>query len=131
MDLSWRRIAAILTLLVLGGSPAAVGDGPSPALAPGQARLPVPTGLPSYDIKARLNLESKTVTAVERVTFTNRTPNELASVVLHVYPRYKVAEQDKAILAKTLEFLRLAMNEEASTTVRNMTTHEAVIRRSA
>jgi hypothetical protein len=84
-------------------------QGPHPS--PQSPRLPVPPGLPRYEIDARLDLATKQVAARERVEFTNRTKTPTKQLVLHVYPRYKVAEQDLKTLAKTLEILRLSPEE--------------------
>src|SRR5690606_4103675 len=53
------------------------------------------------------------VTARERATFTNRSPIVVTELVFHVYPRYRVPDGDRAILAKTLEYLRLSPEEAA------------------
>src|SRR5262245_27399723 len=63
--------------------------------------LPVPPGLPRYDIDARLDLPARKLAARERIVFTNRSKVATSELVLHVYPRYKVKDQDRPILSKT------------------------------
>src|SRR5262245_152114 len=70
--------------------------------------LPIPAGLPRYEINARLDLTARKVAARERVVFTNGSKTATSELVFHVYPRYKVKDQDRAILSKTLELLRLS-----------------------
>lgn len=74
-------------------------------------KLAIPAGLPRYDIDARLDLENRKVIARERVKFTNRTSQATSELIFHVYPRFKVKDQDKAILSKTMETLRLSPDE--------------------
>src|SRR5262249_7322543 len=71
-------------------------------------------------IDAKVDLTRKVVTAVERVRFTNRTKAEVRELVFHVYPRYSVKGQDRAILSKTLEVLRLSPDEAMDATGRRL-----------
>src|SRR5439155_12110814 len=75
-----------------------------------------PAGLPRYEIDARLDLGRKTVTAIARARFTNRSTVPVRELVFHVYPRYRVKDQDRAILSKTLEILRLSPDEALDAT---------------
>ncbi len=96
----------LLAALVHGASVFSAEE-PGPA-AP---RLPVPEGLPRYDIDAHLDLAKKLVTAVERVQYTNRSKVGVNELILHVYPRYRVGDADRVALSKTLEVLRLSPDE--------------------
>ena len=98
-----RYAPLLATLALLGALPANADDAPM--------RPAIPEGLPRYELAARLDLASHSVSARERVTFTNRSAAAVAELVFHVYPRYKVPDADKAILAKTLETLRLSPDE--------------------
>ncbi|GAC1467874.1 MAG: hypothetical protein NVSMB9_09950 [Isosphaeraceae bacterium] len=88
--------------------------------SPAATRLKVPAGLPRYEIDARLDLHKKQVTAVERVRFTNRSSAVVTELVFHVYPRYRIRDQDRAILSKTLEVLRLSPDEAMDTKGRRL-----------
>lgn len=145
---AWRRIARIaygLFLLVEGTARAQdVAPRPAPqaptlrAVAAGVAaraspqappvrasaqkpQLAIPAGLPRYEIDAVLDLERRRVTARERIVFTNRSKVATRELVLHVYPRYQVKVEDKAILSKTLETLRLSPEEAMDTAGRRLT----------
>lgn len=104
MGTHWRAIAWTLALLgPCGIAPARASEGPAP--------LAIPAGLPRYELGLRLDLPARKVLAQERVTFTNRTALPVGELVFHVYPRYKVPDADRPILAKTLETLRLSPEE--------------------
>lgn len=102
-----------LALAVLGGAGSGSSRAGEPdAIAPAASRrVPIPVGLPRYEIDARIDLTKKVVTAVERVRFTNPASIEVSELVFHVYPRYRVKDGDRAILSKTLEILRLSPSE--------------------
>lgn len=106
--------------LAFEGGPAPSGQGPAVPSAQGGAPLPVPHGLPRYDIDMRLDPARRVVSARERVVFTNRSTVPIDELVFHVYPRYRVPDADKAILAKTLEYLRLSPEEAADYDGRRM-----------
>jgi Peptidase family M1 domain len=87
----------------------ASADAPGSPSAPSELRIP--PDLPRYNIDAQLDLAKKSVSAVERVTFTNRSEVPTSELVFHVYPRYHAKPGDLAVLSKTLEFLRLSPEE--------------------
>ena len=74
-------------------------------------RLPIPEGLPTYEIDARLDLDRKIVTATERIQFTNRSSKPTSEVLFHVYPRFQLRDGDRLAVSKTLEVLRLSPDE--------------------
>src|SRR4051812_48243149 len=99
---------------------AAPGPRPSPQVStplasPQGPRLPIPAGLPRYDLDARLDIEGRRVSVRERVQFTNRSSAATNELVFHVYPRFQVQGADKATLSKTLEILRLSPDEAMDT----------------
>jgi len=100
-----RTVGGLAVMMVVG---IAV---PASSAEPPAAGLVVPPGLPRYDLDVRLDLVGKSVKAVERVRFTNRSAAVVRELVFHVYPRYRVGEQDRAALSKTLEVLRLSPDE--------------------
>src|SRR5262249_29473126 len=91
-----------------------------PLASPQGPKLPIPPGLPRYEMDARLDLEGRKVFVRERVEFTNRTRAATSELVFHVYPRYQVKDQDKAILSRTLEILRLSPDEAMDTQGRRL-----------
>jgi hypothetical protein len=94
---------------VAGLMPPASAQGPGAASS--QPALPVPEGLPRYDLDVRIDPANRLAQAREWVTFTNRSAAPVEELVFHVYPRYQVPESDKAVLSKTLEVLRLSPAE--------------------
>lgn len=113
-----RRIAWIAVLIVIPWNATSTVRAQSAqassqlALPSPQApALPIPPGLPRYEIHARVDVSGRKVAARERVVFTNRSKASTSELILHVYPRYKVKEQDRNILSKTLELLRLSPEE--------------------
>jgi hypothetical protein len=66
----------------------------------------IPPWLPRYDLDIYLDLKIKRVTVTERVTFTNRFTRPANELVLSAYPRFKLADKDVPLMAKTLELLR-------------------------
>ncbi len=78
---------------------------------PSHSRLPVPEGIPRYEIGVRVDVARRLAIARERVRFTNRTTNEVRELVFHVYPRFRVADADWNLLGKTMEVLRLSPDE--------------------
>jgi hypothetical protein len=116
----WRRIAwFLLTFGLLGTSPTLGGDTPRPP------RLPVPKGLPKYDMDVRIDVAGRSVQVSERVTFTNRTTKDVNELVFHVYPRHRVEEADRPMVAKTLEVLRLSPEEAMDADGRRLTVEDA------
>ncbi len=107
----FRRITTGCLVCVAAwlGAGWAFADAPGSPSAP--SSLPIPLGLPQYAIDARLDLEKKSVVAIERVTFTNRSNAATNELVFHVYPRFHAKPGDLATLSKTLEFLRLSPEE--------------------
>jgi hypothetical protein len=95
-----------------------------PLASPQGPKLPIPPGLPRYDMDARLDLEGRKVVVRERVEFTNRSSAATRELVFHVYPRYQVKDEDRAILSRTLEILRLSPDEAMDTQGRRMTVAE-------
>lgn len=73
--------------------------------------LMIPPGLPRYDLSLRLDIDRRQVSARERVVFTNRSSRPTNQLVFHVYPRYRIPDADRMVLAKTLEMLRLSPEE--------------------
>ena len=104
-------LIAAAGLLVLGSSGRAQHPSPQAHPSPQRQTLPVPPGLPRYEIDARIDPRERRVDAREVVTFTNRSSRSTSELVLHVYPRYRVPDGDKLVLMKTLEVLRLSPEE--------------------
>ena len=81
-------------------------------LAAAAPRLPVPAGPPPVrdrrPARPRHARSSRPSSASSSRTARRPPVNEL---VLHVYPRYRVRDEDKAVLSKTLEVLRLSPDE--------------------
>ena len=73
----------------------------------------------------RIDVAGRLVTARERVIFTNRTSKDVTELVFHVYPRHRVEEADRPMVAKTLEFLRLSPEEAMDAEGRRLTVNEA------
>ena len=115
-----RRIACVLYALGLVWASQASAE--VPARAP---RLPIPKGLPRYDMDVRIDVAGRSVEASERVTFTNRTSKDVTELVFHVYPRHRVEEGDRPMVAKTLEVLRLSPEEAMDADGRRLTVVEA------
>jgi hypothetical protein len=103
----WSRLAWCGLALAL----CAAGPGEEPSKRPGGSRLPVPAGLPRYDIGLRVDVAGRLAEARERVTFTNRTSKAVSELVFHVYPRHRVDDGDRPMVSKTLEVLRLSPEE--------------------
>ncbi len=110
-----RRIASILLGLALSVCGA----------APATPRIPIPAGLPRYEMDVRIDVAGRSVFARERVTFTNRTSRDLTELVFHVYPRHRVEESDRPMVAKTLEVLRLSPEEAMDADGRRLVVAEA------
>lgn len=98
-----------------------------PTPSPQVPTLPVPDGLPVYEIDARLDLDEKKVIARQRVQFTNRTQTTVRELVFHVYPRFQVPEGQGVLLAKTIEFLRLSPEEAIDTQGRRLEMNRVVV----
>lgn len=128
-----RRLVWIA--LALGGLETSRGGEPSPTLPSGQgpvapspqstAPLPVPEGLPLYDLDVRIEPDQRLVLASERVQFTNRGTAPVQELVFHVYPRYRVPDDHGALLAKTIEYLRLSPEEAMDRQGRRLTIDRA------
>ncbi|AGA25769.1 M1 family aminopeptidase [Singulisphaera acidiphila] len=111
MRFRWQWTACLIVgLFPWPERPVAAGEVPVRASTQ-RARLTIPAGLPRYEIDASLDLSRKLVTARERVRFTNRSAVATRELVFHVYPRYKMKEEDRPALSKTLEVLRLSPEE--------------------
>ncbi|HMB02856.1 MAG TPA: M1 family aminopeptidase [Isosphaeraceae bacterium] len=103
------------------GAPLVRASGQGVYASPQDRGLAIPAGLPRYDLEARLDLQAKKVVARERVRFTNRTNVATRELVFHVYPRYRVADQDKPKLMRTMEVLRLSPDESLDAQGRRLT----------
>ncbi|MFT3878170.1 MAG: hypothetical protein QM703_00750 [Gemmatales bacterium] len=66
----------------------------------------VPSWLPQYDLELKLDLRTRRLWGVEKVTFYNRHDRPAAELVFNAYSRYKIPDGDGVKLAKTLELLR-------------------------
>ena len=111
MHRSGRTTACFLALALVVGVGLSRAGGPDAGEPVPSGRLPIPAGLPRYEIDANLDLAAKSIAATERVRFTNRSAADVSELVFHVYPRYKVKAGDRAALSKTLEVLRLSPAE--------------------
>ncbi|MDR3622603.1 MAG: M1 family aminopeptidase [Paludisphaera borealis] len=115
----WMGVVGLsLALMPRASAQGPTSTSPSPALAspqilptPQTPTLPVPPGLPRYDLSVRIDPQARKVRARERLVFTNRSKIPVHELVMHVYPRFKVPEGDKIKLAKTMEVLRLSPEE--------------------
>ncbi len=119
-----RRRWIALGLLALGLCGASPASGPDAPRAP---RLPIPEGLPRYDMDVRIDVAGRVVTVQERVTFTNSTSKDVTELVFHVYPRHRVPEADRPMVAKTLEVLRLSPEEAMDADGRRITVNGAKV----
>ncbi|HQR06234.1 MAG TPA: M1 family aminopeptidase [Gemmatales bacterium] len=66
----------------------------------------VPSWLPQYDLDLKLDLRTRRLWGVEKVTFYNRHDRPATELVFNAYSRYKIPDGDGVKLAKTLELLR-------------------------
>lgn len=66
----------------------------------------MPDWLPKYHLAVRIEPDRRLVTAVQRVTFTNRHDRPTQELVFSAYSRYKVPDADVPLMAKTLEMVR-------------------------
>jgi len=99
---------------------------PAPAQEPPAAtKLPIPPGLPRYELAIQLDLAGRIVHATDRVTLTNQTSKDLTELVFHVYPRHRVEDGDRPMVAKTLEVLRLSPEEAMDAEGRRLTVDQA------
>jgi hypothetical protein len=73
------------------------------------AAADLPPWLPRYDLDMQVQVEQHRVIVRERVTWTNRHQRPADTVVFNAHAHYKV--KDVALLAKTLEILRLAPSD--------------------
>ena len=121
MRRTWRRIA-ILAACCASAAPASADPPKSPA-----GGLVVPAGLPRYEIDAKLDLDKKLVTAEERVHFTNRSTVPVTELVFHAYPHFRVKDQDRMVLGKTLEMLRLSPEEAMDSEGRRLVLTSVVV----
>ena len=67
--------------------------------------VPVPTGLPKYQID--LEIAGNLVTFREAVTWTNLSKRPTDTLQINFYPHFRIPKGDYLLLAKTLELLRL------------------------
>ena len=75
----------------------------------------------------RIDVAGRIVRARERVTFTNPTSKDVTELVFHVYPRHRVVESDRPMVAKTLEVLRLSPEEAMDSEGRRITVNSAKV----
>jgi hypothetical protein len=87
-------------LLALGASRASAGE--------------PPPWLPRYDLAIRLDTDRGLVSAAQRVTWTNSQPRPARQLVFNAHARYTIPDEDTALLAKTVEILRMAPREALS-----------------
>ena len=81
-------------------------------LAPGICgAADIPPWLPKYQLAIDIQPQQRLVTAIERVTFTNRHDRPAAELVFCAYSRFKVPDADVGKLAKTIELLRAKPSE--------------------
>src|SRR5690242_9594589 len=73
-----------------------------------------PDWLPRYALTLRLEPDQRLVTAVERVTWTNRHQRPTKELVFNAHSHYAIPDKDIGLLAKTVEILRLAPSESMS-----------------
>jgi Peptidase family M1 domain len=92
---------------------------------PSPPKLPIPQGLPRYELDVHVDVAARLVRATERVTFTNRTSKDVTELVFHVYPRHRVEEADRPMVAKTLEVLRLSPEEAMDADGRRLAVDDA------
>lgn len=92
---AWRRVvvAAWLVLFAIGRAAAA------------------PDSLPRYDLVVELDTDQHKADIRQRVTWTNTTKQPRSELVFNFYPHYQIPEENKLLLAKTLEMLRLPPSE--------------------
>ena len=109
----WFALAWLATPCALADTPAA------------HSRLPIPQGLPRYEMDVSIDVAGRMVRARERVTFTNRTAKPVTELVFHIYPRHRVEEADRPKVARTLEVLRLSPDEAMDADGRRLTVDEA------
>ena len=76
-----RWIALLWFASTLSGGTFALAQSSVPS-----SKLPIPPGLPRYEMDVRIDVDRRIVRATERVTFTNRTSREVTELVFHVYP---------------------------------------------
>ena len=74
----------------------------------GQAvHAPHPPDLPRYDLKLKLDTTAHTADFTLRVCWTNRHARPADAIVLNFYPQYEIPSDQRLLLAKTLEMLRM------------------------
>src|SRR5437773_1534735 len=81
-------------------------------IAPAAARAGgVPTWLPRYDLKLRIEPAERLVTVTERVTWTNRHKRPANELIFNAHSHYAIPDKDVGLLAKMVELLRMAPRE--------------------
>jgi hypothetical protein len=93
-------------LLAAGGRAAA-----APEPAPPRPPVAPPPWLPQYDLDIRLDVAGHTAQVHERVTWTNCHARPAQEVVFNAHSHYRVPKGEVALLAKTLEILRMNPDE--------------------
>lgn len=79
---------------------------PSAARASG-----IPAWLPGYDLDIRLDVDGHQAVVRERVTWFNRHATPTAELVFNAHSHYKIPDKEVALLAKSLEILRMRPRE--------------------
>jgi hypothetical protein len=81
--------------------------------ARGEAPRPVqlPPGLPRYDLRIQLDPANRIAHVNQAVLFTNKSSQPVSSIVFNAHARYTVPPGDIGLVAKTLEYLRVAPSE--------------------
>jgi hypothetical protein len=71
----------------------------------------IPSWLPKYHLAIDIQPDQRRVTAIQRITFTNRHDRPAHELVFCAYARYKIPDEDVGKLAKTVELLRARPSE--------------------
>lgn len=71
----------------------------------------VPRWLPQYDLHVHINVEQHLVSVRQRVQWTNHLNIPVQTIVFNNHSHYAIPDADIGVLAKTLEFLRLAPSD--------------------
>ena len=79
-------------------------------------QLPIPAGLPKYDLDIVLDVQTRQVKVREVVTWTNQTNIPAREIVFNAHARYAIPNsiKDHFFLAKTVELLRMSPKEGLS-----------------
>ncbi|PHX63692.1 MAG: hypothetical protein CK551_04710, partial [Planctomycetaceae bacterium] len=74
---------------------------------PSVGKCELPEGLPVYQIQMNLDTSKHTVEVHQKATWTNRSDSPVSKIVFVTHSNYIVPDSDIALMAKTLELLRL------------------------